>query len=124
MRLSVLPTSPIPVYRQLYEEIFSQVISGELKSGDPLPPIRTVAKELGIGVITVRTAWDALEADGLIVTRAGSGCSIAPVDRERLNELRGEAVSEPLKSLIVSARKLGFTEEELIRCVRDEMTRK
>ena len=119
MRLSIIPDGPLPAYRQLYEEVFSQIASGELASGTALPPIRTVAKELGISVITVRSAWEALEADGLIVTRAGSGCFTADLDDERLNELKANALSAQIRSLTESAKKLTCTEEELIEQIRE-----
>ena len=54
MYLSVLPSSDTPAYRQLYEQLAAQILSGALPSGTALPPIRTVAKELGVSVITVR----------------------------------------------------------------------
>lgn len=118
MRLSIVPEGSLPVYRQLYEEIFSQIVSGELAPGTALPPIRTVARELGISVITVRSAWDALENDGLISTRAGSGCSVAAVNADKLRELKEKAVSEQIKALTDSAKKLCFTEDELIEQIK------
>lgn len=119
MRLSVIPTSQIPVYRQLYEEIFSQIVAGELVSGDALPPIRTVSRELGISVITVRTAWEALEADGLIVTRAGSGCFIAELDKPSLDEKRKAMLKEPLLQLSKTAKRYGFSKDELTDLIRE-----
>lgn len=123
MRLSIIPNSPVPVYRQLYEEILSQVISGELKGGTALPPIRTVSKELGVSVITVRSAWEALESDGIIFTKAGSGCFTASADDEAIKKLRAKAVSEQIKALVETARKLGFKDRELAELVTEEFNR-
>ena len=123
MRLSIIPNSPVPVYRQLYEEILSQVISGELKGGTALPPIRTVSKELGVSVITVRSAWEALENDGIIFTKAGSGCFTASADDEAIKKLRAKAVSEQIKALVETARKLGFKDRELAELVTEEFNR-
>lgn len=119
MRLSVLPNSPVPAYRQLYNEILSQMISGELAEGTALPPIRTVSRELGVSVITVRTAWEALEADGLIVTRAGSGCFIGGVGLPELKALRSRAIAEPLNALAETARNLGYSSCELAEEVKN-----
>lgn len=123
MRLSIIPNSPVPVYRQLYEEILSQVISGELKGGTALPPIRTVSKELGVSVITVRSAWEALESDGIIFTKAGSGCFTASADDEAIKKLRAKAVSEQIKALVETGRKLGFKDRELAELVTEEFNR-
>ena len=120
MRLSIIPDGPQPAYRQLYEEVFSQIASGELAPGTALPPIRAVARELGVSVITVRSAWDALESDGLIVTKAGSGCFTADLDSAKLKELKAKALSAQIRSLTDSAKKLTCTEEELIALIREE----
>ena len=117
MKLSVLPNTPVPAYKQLYDQISSQILSGELKSGTALPPIRTVSKELGISVITVRSAWDALIGDGYIEARAGSGCYVAPLTDEAISKRRIEALKLPLSDLLSTARSLGFTKEELIKII-------
>ena len=77
MRLSVNPNDKTPIYRQLYEQIASQVLSGALQPGEALPPIRAVSRELGVSMITVRSAWDELIRDGYLVSRTGSGCFVA-----------------------------------------------
>lgn len=120
MNLSVLPNSPIPAYRQLYDQIAHQILSGTLKAGTSLPPIRTVSKELGVSVITVRNAWDALIADGLIESKAGSGCFVASLKRQELESRREEALNGPFDELIEKAKVLGFTKEELIKAIEEK----
>ena len=66
MDLSLSGSSPLPIYRQLFDQLCGQILDGRLKSGDALPPIRTVAKELSISVIPVKRAWEELEAAGFI----------------------------------------------------------
>lgn len=120
MKLSILPNLPIPAYRQIYEQITSQILSGELKSGDTLPPIRTVSRELGISVITVRSAWEALERDGLIVSRAGSGCFITELTHDSLAKRRLETLDQALTSLVSDAKRLGFSAEELAELIKNK----
>lgn len=115
--LTIIPNSPVPAYRQIFDGIASGIISGRIAGGTPLPPIRTVAKELGVSVITVRSAWEALEADGLIVTRAGSGCYAAELTRGELEGMRLKALEKPLKELISSAKQLGLSGRALIDIV-------
>ncbi len=118
MRLSVLPNSETPVYRQIYEQLAAQILSGTLTPGTALPPIRTVAKEIGVSVITVRGAWDALEADGLIETRAGSGCYVAAFAEDERLRRRTDALKEPLSALLATAKTYGFSEQELHESIR------
>lgn len=117
MKLSVLPNTSTPAYKQLYDQISSQILSGVLKSGTALPPIRTVSKELGISVITVRSAWDALIAEGFVEARAGSGCYVAPFTDEMVLKRRADALKAPLEELLSTARSLGFTKKELIKII-------
>ncbi|WP_342536413.1 PLP-dependent aminotransferase family protein [Sporosarcina sp. FSL K6-3508] len=65
-----------PMYRQLAEQIENGIISGDLSQDQPLPSERELAKKLQINRSTVVTAYDELEAIGLIVRKKGSGTYI------------------------------------------------
>ncbi len=119
MKLSVNPNDKTPIYRQLYEQISAQVLSGTLRPGDPLPPIRTVSKELGVSMITVRSAWDMLERDGYLVTRTGSGCFVAPISKTNLDSIRLEKLASAVDALVADAKALGVTERELCAMIAE-----
>lgn len=55
----------MPKYRALYELYRDRVSSGVWKPGERLPSIREAAAAEGVGVNTVRTAYDLLEREGL-----------------------------------------------------------
>ncbi len=114
MKLSVNPNDKTPIYRQLYEQIAAQVLSGALAPGTPLPPIRTVSKELGVSMITVRGAWDMLERDGYLVTRAGSGCFVAPISAQTRDQRRTEKLTALLDETIAAAKAHGIRDTELV----------
>lgn len=63
----------VPVYRQIAEQIRLQVEQGELLPGDRLPPIRELARDLGINRDTVGTAYETLAAEGVVDARVGRG---------------------------------------------------
>ncbi|MEY2521597.1 MAG: hypothetical protein QOJ66_162, partial [Ilumatobacteraceae bacterium] len=54
-------------------ELRSQIISGELKEGDPLPPEDQLMEHAGVARTTVREALRILESEGLLVVRRGAG---------------------------------------------------
>ncbi|MBR0081227.1 MAG: GntR family transcriptional regulator [Clostridia bacterium] len=118
MRITVLPNTDVPAYRQIYEQIAAQILAGTLRAGEALPPIRTVSREIGVSVITVRGAWDALEADGLIETRVGSGCYVAALSAPDRSALREEALRPALTGLVTTAKSLGFTADAVCERVR------
>ncbi|MDD3414956.1 MAG: GntR family transcriptional regulator [Lachnospiraceae bacterium] len=111
--------SETPIYQQMYEQISAQIMKGELKSDDSLPPIRTVAKEMRVSVITVKKAWEELERNGFIYTMVGRGCFIAPLQEKELDLKKDELVKERLKKDMEYYKSLGIRYEELIEVIKD-----
>lgn len=62
-----------PLYEQLYSHIKSEIVAGNIKSGEKLPSKRALSAHLKISVVTVETAYAQLMAEGYIVSRPGSG---------------------------------------------------
>ncbi|MBQ1820021.1 MAG: GntR family transcriptional regulator [Clostridia bacterium] len=120
MRLSVNPNDKTPIYRQLYEQIASEVLSGGLPAGTPLPPIRTVSRELGVSMITVRSAWDMLERDGYLLTRTGSGCFVAPISETHRQTKVDERLSSAVDALVTDAKALGVDKDALIALIGEK----
>lgn len=54
------------------------IVSGRLGVGEKLPTVRQAAVDFGVAPGTVQRAYRALETDGLIVSRVGSGTRVAP----------------------------------------------
>ena len=119
MRLSVNPNDKTPIYRQLYDQIASDVLSGTLSPGTPLPPIRTVSRELGVSMITVRNAWEILERDGYLLTRAGSGCFVAPLNDAHRQTKVDERLSAAVDALVSDAKALGVDRDALIAMIEE-----
>jgi GntR family transcriptional regulator len=107
-----------PIYQQLFEQISAQIIRGQMKEGFCLPPIRTVARQLQISVITVKKAWEELERAGFIVTMVGKGCFVARLKAAELSGKRDEMALEKLRKDIEYYKTLGLSMEELIGLIR------
>ena len=86
MQIIINTSSMIPIYEQITDQIKAQIRSGQCKENDPLPSVRTLAKELKISVLTVKKAYDRLEAEGFAVTVHGKGSYISVSNRELLLE--------------------------------------
>jgi len=110
-------TSNKPIYQQLFEQISSQIIKGELESNYSLPPIRTAAKELRVSIITVKKAWEELERHGFIYTMAGKGCFVAELTKGDISRLREELIKDKFPSDILYYKSLGLSKEEIINLV-------
>jgi GntR family transcriptional regulator len=114
MDIVLSASSGEPLYQQIYEQVRSQIITGRLASGYALPPIRTVAKELRISVITVKKAWEELERGGYIQSQVGRGCFVAPLPGQALLSKRDDLVRDKLLRDIAYYQSVGLTRAELI----------
>ncbi|MCI7713168.1 MAG: GntR family transcriptional regulator [Clostridiales bacterium] len=123
MELIIRNTAGQPIYDQISSQIKAQIIAGTLRSGDALPSIRGLAKDLKISVITTKRAYDELEAEGFIITVAGKGCFVAEknldlVREQQLKDLEGHltAAVELAKSCNISHQEL----HEMLRILSEE----
>ena len=103
----------VPIYEQIMEQIKAQIISGELKENDILPSVRTMAKELKISALTVKKAYDNLEAEGMTVTVHGKGTYVAASNTQLMEEERRKEVEADLEAAIQKGRRCGMKEEEI-----------
>jgi GntR family transcriptional regulator len=94
MLIRIEPSSAVPVYRQIVDQIRYQIASGDLRVGDRLPSVRELARQLPVNQNTVLKAYDLLAQDGLISCRKGDGTFVEEVvttikKSERLRQLSG-----------------------------------
>jgi GntR family transcriptional regulator len=116
IRIDVDVNSPVPAYQQVIQAVKIETLSGRLRDGDRLPPIRELAKILKLNPNTVAKAYYTLEEDGFVQSRPGSGNWIklrAPdLDGLRRSMLEGEA-----KAFLDRAFSLGATIDDVRRAI-------
>ncbi|AUN41865.1 TetR/AcrR family transcriptional regulator C-terminal domain-containing protein [Tsukamurella tyrosinosolvens] len=76
------PPHPQPPYLVIGDEIRSRIVRGELRPGDRVPSIRSIAQRWGVAVATATKVIGVLRAEGLVETRVGSGTIISPHAQE------------------------------------------
>lgn len=77
LHLNIEKNSSSPLYRQVYEQIRDQILSGALHAGCQLPPTRKLADQLDLARITVSSAYKQLQAEGYLISRVGAGTFVA-----------------------------------------------
>jgi GntR family transcriptional regulator / MocR family aminotransferase len=77
LNITLIKDSDLPLYRQIYAAIQRDIVAGRLRAGERLPPTRRLAAQLGVARVTVGQAYAQLEAEGLLVSRVGSGSFVA-----------------------------------------------
>lgn len=77
MRIPLDRESTVPLYQQIRDFLKENILSGALPPDARLPSSRQLARDLGVNRITVETAYDELEADGLVYSQRGSGTYVS-----------------------------------------------
>ncbi len=114
MNIFIDNKSGAPIYDQIYSQIKAQIINGALNEDDPLPSIRSLAKDLRISVITTKRAYDELEKEGFIYTIAGKGCFVAPKNVELLREENLKKIEAYMQEITRLAASCGLSREDII----------
>lgn len=86
---------PRRLYRQIADQITALIRRGEFKPGSRLPPERDLAKQLGVSRPSVREALIALEVEGFVEVRIGSGIYVTSADSRRAGARSGKAALPP-----------------------------
>jgi GntR family transcriptional regulator len=113
------PSSGIPLYLQLIEQVKHAVETGALHEGDQLPTIRKVAVDLVMNPNTVVRAYRELEHEGILDLRHGSGAFIRESAGGRARVLR--KAQGLVQSALERLAPLGLSEDELRRVFENEL---
>lgn len=113
MNIIVQTSSMIPIYEQIMENIKGMIISGELSPGDPLPSVRALSRELKISALTVKKAYDHLEAEGLTATIHGKGTYVTDGNPLALAEEQRKEIEGELEKTVQKAKRYGLEPEEI-----------
>ena len=119
MIIRLNPSTGLPLYLQLMEQIRHAVETGALKAGDQLPTIRKMAEDLVMNPNTVVRAYRELQHEGLIQLKHGSGAFVS-------ESVGGPArVTKRAQTVVQSAldrlADLGLTEDEIRRLFENEL---
>lgn len=80
------PKSPIPIFRQIADQLRQAVDAGVHKPGEMLPSQRVLAIEIKVNPNTIQRAYEALEREGIVETRRGVGVFVVQSNRRKLSE--------------------------------------
>jgi GntR family transcriptional regulator len=115
------PSSGVPVYRQLIDQVRHAVETGALRPGEQLPGTRKVAEDLVMNPNTVAKAYQELEHQGVIEMRKGLGAFVAR-DGRKGGDLVQKAQPE-LRAAMDRMVEIGLSEEQMRRLFESEVTR-
>lgn len=118
MHIILNHSSMVPIYEQLMEQIKSDIIQSELKEGEALPSVRSLAGELRISALTVKKAYDKLEEEGFVTTVHGKGTYVSASDKQLALEARQKAIEDDFDKVIDRALSMGMKKKEISEVVK------
>lgn len=94
-------------------QIKTAIINKELNTGDPLPSIRALARDLQISVITTKRAYEELEQEGLIYSVSGKGFYVSEQNTNLLKEKKITMIEQQLMELLKECKTVGMTVQDI-----------
>ncbi|WP_455638248.1 GntR family transcriptional regulator [Parabacteroides sp.] len=117
-------SSGVPVYRQIIDQIRFGIASGQLKLGEQLPTVRSLAVELKVNLNTVSKAYKELEIKNILETQQGTGTFINQTEQVVLEQEREDKLKEICLQFSSVAFSYGFSLSEVIQGLKNIKTSK
>lgn len=114
MKITILPQGTLAIYEQIVSQLKNAIVTEELKAGEALPSIRSLAADLSVSVITTKRAYEELEKEGLIRSVAGKGFYVCEYNTDYLKEKQLMMLEKRLGEVIYEAKQAGLGCDEFI----------
>lgn len=119
VQFEIHPSSGVPIFRQIMDQVRAQIASGRLKPGEFVPSVRQMAVELQVNMMTVSKAYSRLEAEGLLERDRGTGMRVrsVPEDLSSVTDRQAE-LRDLVDHLVTRGLQLNLTDEQIITVVK------
>jgi GntR family transcriptional regulator len=111
----------LAVYDQIVRQVKFAVAEGALRTGELVPSVRELARELAINPNTVARAYRQLQDDGIVEPVRGTGLAIAASARRQCQSERTKLIRSRLRMVLEEALHSGLDEHEIESLIRDEL---
>lgn len=118
MVITIDKLSDVPLYLQLRNSVIAGIASGELRPGDALPSVRSLAEELGINLHTVNKAYATLRDEGYVIMLGRRGAYVADVPANPAAGMGEAVLAAALKKLAIEFKASGGTRKAFLASAR------
>jgi GntR family transcriptional regulator len=102
-----------PIWKQIEETIRKVISSRQLRSGDPVPSVRQLARTLSVTPNTVERAYQRLITAGVLLSRRGRGTFVAGI-AEAQNSPRDHLLQDAAMRFAATASAVGAPLDEAV----------
>jgi GntR family transcriptional regulator len=120
MFIRIEPSSSVPIYRQMIDQIRYQIAAGILKKGEKIPSVRELALQLAVNQNTILKVYNELCRQQLLKTERGEGTFVLAEPQHISPQEKQDMIAGPLREAAVLAIQLGVPIEQAIRFLQTE----
>lgn len=102
----------MPIYMQIMDKIRAAIVSGELRPGEKVAPVRELAEDFGVNPNTMQRALAELEREHLMLSERTAGRFVTR-DEEVIAAARKEAAETIVREFLHKMKELGFSAEQI-----------
>ncbi len=113
MEIIISNSSDSPIYEQIKEQIKIKIVNEEIKEGDLLPSIRSLAKDLRCSVITTKNAYEELAKEGYVKNVPSKGFYVAKVNKDVALEEQLNKIEELIDKAVTIAKMNNINKKTL-----------
>ena len=118
MVITVDKLSDAPLYLQLRDAVIAGIASGELRPGDALPSVRSLAEDLGINLHTVNKAYATLRDEGYVIMLGRRGAYVADAPADPAAGMDEAALEAALTKLATEFKASGGTRHAFLAAAK------
>jgi len=142
MYFEINTSNGVPVYEQVYRQVAFSIANGIIASGDLVPSVRALAKDLAINPNTVARAYRELQTQGvlevvrgsgMLVTKKtqgvlevvrGSGMLVTKTARTKCKTIRSNVLKLQISSIVDEARRSQLSDDEIREFLENKLKKK
>ena len=114
------PKAGSPFYRQIIDQIKFGIASGNLKIGEQLPTVRSLAVDLKVNLNTVAKAYKELEIQNILETQQGTGTFISTIEIKISEKEKTKKLQEICNEFCTIGFSYGFSIEHIINQLKNQ----
>ena len=118
LQFKIQPSSGVPIFRQIIDQVSALVASGRLRAGEMLPSVRELASDLEINMMTVSKAYGQLEMQGIVERVRGTGMRVRQAESSLTKAERKRQLEPFVEALVTRAQQLNLSEVQTLSAVR------
>lgn len=110
----------LPVYEQIVRQVKFAIADGALRSGEMVPSVRELARDLAVNPNTVARAYRQLQNESVLDSVRGTGLSVAPAAKKQCEAERVELIRSRLRQVLNEALQSGLEPREIKKLFASE----